>query len=258
MADQQYPDDDRSGTGQDGHLPDLPAEWANLVVPDDARELDAVARQVRRERRVAARRAWFARLVRRGPAPFGPFGILALAVVAVLGSLVLLFPSTPTSPKQSRPSRPASTPGAAGALLPDLQLTESSGARVRLRSVRPAVVLVLPSGCPCQPLLADVVTRTGAAGLSLLVVAEAAKPLALPPETAGQRVRSLADPGWQLEKTYAPAATGPVVLPASTAPSAAPTPPLALFVRSDGLVNRVLVDPVVGEVLHNEITALTS
>lgn len=256
------PDDDPRDRGADvgrgDQVPDLPTEWAGLVIPDDASELWLLTQQIRRERRAAHRRAGLARLVRGPGRSFvASMAVLALALAAILGSLFFIA-SDPATPPSRPLARPTSSPGAVGGLLPDLRLTASTGAQVRLRDVRPAVLLVLPATCGCRRLVADVLARAAAHGITLLVVAEGGTAFPLPAGAAQRRVRSLTDPGRQLANTYAPAAAGTVTLRVSSAPSAVSSPPVAVFVRPDGLVNRVLIGPVAGDVLHDEITALSS
>src|SRR5262245_14609820 len=77
-------------------LPDLPAEWGTVIIPDDPAELADEADALRRELRRAARRRRLRGAVTRrlGRPPTEPGGVglpLAIMGVAILTTLVSLF-----------------------------------------------------------------------------------------------------------------------------------------------------------------------
>ncbi|MDG4791357.1 hypothetical protein O7626_36615 [Micromonospora sp. WMMD1102] len=123
--------DGRPDNGPFDGVPDLPAEWGRIVIPDDPAELAAESAQVRRELRLRGRRdGWRRRLGLRtdttGPAPLRL--CLMIMTVAVLTTLASLFaitwpnPQRPVGTGRSTPGTPGSsgnadssgTPGNAG------------------------------------------------------------------------------------------------------------------------------------------------
>jgi hypothetical protein len=269
MADHPHPDDGPGhGTGSGDEVPGLPAEWAGIVIPDDARELDAVAEQVRRERRVEARRALAHRLLRSSRLErlglSTPLVLLVLVVVGIFGTLVVLLPSVPTPPRPRPLVDPTAAPGTIGGLLPDVRLTDSGGHAFSLRDIRPAVLLVAAANCACGPLLRDLAEDTTASRLRVLVVTEGSTPLGIPAGLPQTRLRAAADQervlgaaydktaGRAATTTVRPAGSSPPAISAA-APAAAPT---AVFVRANGVVSRVIANPQPGPALHTEIDAL--
>jgi len=228
------PDDEPAG---------LPPEWAGFVVPDDLSELDEESRAVRAELHGTRDRigprwllgAWSRRR-------YEPSGLLVLAVLVValfFASLgVFLQPSAPRAPAARALAHPTSLPGATEALLPDLAVTVGQTRALRLRSVRPAVLVVLPAQCACGPLVDDVITGTAASRIKVLVIGPLIDPV-LPSTVPRSRVTAGADSGGRLAATYQ-----------------AGRNPIVVFVRSDGTVSRVLHDARPGADLHQEIAGL--
>lgn len=139
--------------GADDDLPPL----RDVVIPDDARELEPDRRAWLREQRGepagASSRGWRRLLpgsTRRGWA--GSVGLLVpvMAVAAAL-SLLLTLTSGPGEPRP--PAAPLASPsvadGAVGGLLPDVLLASQTGP-VSTRTLRPAVLMLLPATCTCQ------------------------------------------------------------------------------------------------------------
>lgn len=191
--------DPDNGTS-DGGLSGLPPDWGSIVLPDDLSELaDEVAR-VRHELRWKARR----RRCRAGLARvFGkrmvrlPALVVAVATFGLLSGMLSLWyvdgrvgtPHTGRSPRAS-----AAQPEE----LPALDLLDPGGRAVAVRSLLPAVLLLV-EGCACDGLIAD----TAAAapdGVSVLVVGASAPTL---PASVGDsgKVRPLADPASELRST---------------------------------------------------------
>ncbi len=229
------PDDDAVGG---------PPDWAGLVVPDDISELEAEVTALRRERAQAApprsllrgiveTRRW------RRYGLSGPLLVIVLMVVLLFASLVfLLLPASPRSPRVRPLAHPRAPVGQPGALLPDLALTAGMTGAIRLRNVRPAVVLLLPGSCRCGPLVADVLDSTSSPRLPVLLVGEGTDPV-LPSTAPTSRVHSGTDPAGRMATTFGLADR-----------------PIAVFVRSDGTVSRILRDATAGAELHDELAAL--
>ena len=147
----------------DGSLPPV-----NIVIPDDARELDRDVLAYRREMRARRRRQRRRRLLRPfgGPALGGPAAIvpliaLCLAIALVGGALLSVLTISPAeqdtaltpsaSPRASRAPRPSLTDLPAG----DVRLDGKTSAPVR--SLVSSAIALVPADCGCGPSL----TRAG-------------------------------------------------------------------------------------------------
>lgn len=204
-----------SGNGDgwpDGGLPELPPDWGPVVIPDDPAELAAEAALVRRELRRQARAGrWQRRL---GAAHPGgpptlrlPLFFLVVAILATLTSLFAVIRATPARQQGTRsttsgPSAgasgatgPSGPPAAQGQPLPALDLAADNGDLVSLRSVLPAVI-ILVDGCECP----DQVAAAALATPSQIAVVTLATRLPSPARTptGTTRVRALADPTGEL------------------------------------------------------------
>lgn len=233
--------------------PGLPPEWAGFVVPDDISELEPDIESLRRERPPTATPQWWPRLLdtkrweRTGLC--GPLVTAVLLVVLVFASLVFLLRPAAPGAAQARPlAHPTALPGAVGALLPDVALPVGASDSVRLRNLRPAVLVIAPAACDCAPLIDDVVRRTRAARLQVLVIGVGADP-ALPSNAPRDRVHAARDTGGLLASSYG-AGPGPGTVAGERAE------PTAIFVRSDGVVSRVLYPATPGVAVHTEIDGL--
>ncbi|GGM30332.1 MULTISPECIES: hypothetical protein [Micromonospora] len=183
---------DAEGPGPTDGLPDLPAEWGRVVVPDDPSALAAETALVRRELRgQARRRRWQRRLGGSGHRMLG-LPVLILLVVALITTGALLAGTWP------RPSRggdrptvvPYPTPptGLAGRSLPALDLVDAEQSPVSLRGLLPAVIILVDT-CEC----ADQVAEAVAAAPPEVSVVPVTGDRTGPPTTAPP-VRPLADP----------------------------------------------------------------
>ncbi|MEV7227595.1 hypothetical protein AB0M79_11325 [Polymorphospora sp. NPDC051019] len=198
-------------------LPDLPAEWGTIVVPDDASALDAEAAQVRRELR---RRR---RVVRPGAGPVDghpgrfepaslriPLLIVSLAVLAALTSLIAVI----WQGQRQSDDTPGTSGGGAvpAATLPALDLTGPDGARVPVRGLLPAV-LVLVKDCACDAQI-QAVAAGAPAQVTVVPVGGRPAPTGAPgPGTAP--IRPLGDPDARLDAFVdglVPGQPGPTVL----------------------------------------------
>jgi hypothetical protein len=231
--------------GDNGPFSDLPAEWAALVIPDDASALDAEAAQVRAELARERRRRRWGRWVsgglwhRYGLSP--PLVGLVLLVAASFASLlVVVLPSGSPLARSAPLARSSAPPGRAGGLLPDVVLTDPRGESLPVRDVRPGVVLLTGDHCDCESLIAEYTHATAEARVRLLVVGDLRAPT-LPAELVRGRVVAATDPGHRLAQVLDP--------PRGTDPE-------AVLVRSDGVIFRMVPDARNVVSLRGELGAL--
>lgn len=243
--DSQRPDDESGPAGHDGELPELPPEWAQLVVPDDARSLAAEAEQVRAELRAERRQRRWERVTRGRKweryGMSGPLVILVLVVVSSIAALLIaVLPVAPHAPQAAPLARPALSPGLPGGLLPDVQLHRVDGSAVAIRGIRPAVVLLVADACDCQSLIDAYIDATAAPRLELLVVGEHHRPAV--PELAMSRIIGLTDPAAALARA----------LPVRSHPGQ----PTSVLVRRTGVIARIVIDATDADALRDDIIAL--
>ncbi|HEX6471640.1 MAG TPA: hypothetical protein VF069_21250 [Streptosporangiaceae bacterium] len=155
--------------GDDYGLPHI-----DIVVPDDARELDRDVVAYRREQRQLRRRARWRRLLR----PFTRYGLAApiiataLLIAIVSGTLLTVLgphavprpASTPLAPRTSARA------GQIGGPLPDAQVTVD-GERVALMDQRPAVIVMVPPNCGCDAAVSSLARQTAAHRIGVFLVA---------------------------------------------------------------------------------------
>jgi hypothetical protein len=160
----------------DGSLPPV-----NIVIPDDARELDRDVLAYRRELRAQRRRRRLMRLLRPfdnqsalgGPAAIVPLIALCLALALVGGALlsvVTMNPaqaptvtSTPTSAQAGQSSGQATTLPTGNVLIAEN--------RVRVRSLVRSVLALVPANCNCVQQWDRLKGQAVAAGVPLYFVA---------------------------------------------------------------------------------------
>ncbi len=169
----------------------------DIVVPDDARELDrdvqAYYREQRAQRRRLRRSRWTSPLTRDGMIVPLLAGCLILALIA--GTLLTVFTAWPgaiTRPRtlagRTRPTGSASTtpqrPAAAGgpaagpagatavtaaAPLPDLDLTVGRGP-LPVRMLKTSVLALVPAGCACAAAVRTLAGQAAAVRVPLYLV----------------------------------------------------------------------------------------
>ncbi|MEO8329753.1 MAG: hypothetical protein ABI586_07115 [Candidatus Nanopelagicales bacterium] len=217
----------RSGRpGPDGHHDDLSDDdiaGLSLVVPRDARELTADRDQWLRE--TADTRG----SQRRRLAVTAAIVLTSLVVVTASGFIGSFVRPAPTSPPASAPlAVVGQTPGAIGGLLPDVVLAEGDAA-VAARSLRPAVVALVPSACDqCEAVLRQVRQQAVEYGMELTLVAsvgQSGQLSAIARSLGGVRVRALADSSGMFVQPF-----GPTLL-------------TLLLVRDDGVVVDIVRNP---------------
>lgn len=142
----------------------------DVEIPDDARELDRDVQAYRRELRAELRRMRSSRL-HRTLARDGmvmPLLICCLVFALITGTLLTLF--TATSIDQSGVPTAASTTTSAP---PQLQtaIVGVAGKTVLLRTLGPAILLVVPADCGCRTAVTEVASRATAADEHIFLVA---------------------------------------------------------------------------------------
>jgi hypothetical protein len=137
----------------DGNLPPV-----NIVIPDDARELDRDVLAYRREIRAKRRQQRFLRFFRPfrtpevgGHAAFIPLIAICLAICLVGGALLSVATMSPASAPTIDGSQ-----GTAQAVVPTGELTELpdgtvqlDGAAMPVRSLTSSVIALVPANCDC-------------------------------------------------------------------------------------------------------------
>ncbi|WP_067509105.1 hypothetical protein [Actinoplanes sp. TFC3] len=217
-------------SGSPDGLPDLPAEWGVIVIPNDLSELSeevtAIRDELRREQRTTRWHRFFDRpglrtLRRLGAASLrAPVLIISLAILVTVASL---FASAWPGPARSPATqRTASSTDESTTTLPALELKAADGRIVPLRGELPAVVL-LTDGCDCATLIADT-TAAVRPGITVVTVrsgkapqtaTEQTPPTSNTPQAQGKMVRELHDPTGELRSTLklsAPDGTAAVLL----------------------------------------------
>jgi hypothetical protein len=147
----------------------------DIVVPDDARELDPDILAYRREERRRRRRRRSRRLI----SPFTRYGLAApiiacaLLIALISGTVITVFgptaePRATGDPVAQRPTAPA---GQIGGVLPDSEVIVP-GHRKKLIDLRPAVLMIVPPGCRCETTIDDLSRQTNAYRIGLYLVAD--------------------------------------------------------------------------------------
>jgi hypothetical protein len=160
----------------DGSLPRV-----NIVVPDDARELDRDVLAYRREMRAQRRRQRLMRLLRPfnrsgigGPVAIVPLIALCLALALVGGALLSVVTTNPADPPYAQPTGPALLP--AGSVL-------IAGKTVSVRSLTSSVLVLVSPGCECGLQLDRLAVQAVAAQVPLYFVGTGVTSLELKTDT---------------------------------------------------------------------------
>jgi hypothetical protein len=202
------PDD--GGSHSHEPLPDFPADWGPVIIPDDASELEADRVALFKEARRHVRRNRWRGLTGRPSIRTGagdsqsvgaPLMIMAVAVLVTLVSLFVVtwIRSPVTTPGLS--TTPRRTDSTSASELSEISLSDTVGAPVRLGSVLPAILLLV-DGCTCAPLVNDL-AKTAPAGVTIVPVGRT-----VPSGTSvASNVRPLADPTGALAARFP--TTGP-------------------------------------------------
>jgi hypothetical protein len=195
----------------DGSLPPV-----NIVIPDDARELDRDVLAYRREIRAQRRRQRLMRLFRPfnrsglgGPTAIVPLIALCLVLALVGGALLSVVtmnpadaptvPATPTSPQADQPSGLTTLP--AGNL-------RIAGQTESVRSLVSSVLALVPADCDCADQLDRLAGQTVTADVPLYFVGTGATSQQLAAETTqngDNHAVAADDADGVLANTYRPA-----------------------------------------------------
>lgn len=222
----------------------LPAEWADLVIPDDPRDLAAEAVIVRAELELDPR--WPGRRNQRLPMAGPTTALVIMIAVAVSSLLMIIAPVGPTPPRSAPLAIPGELPGTVGGLLPDVVLRDAERIPVALRTVRPAMLLLVPDACDCKDRTAQLVRASRASLVRVELIGTARHPSN--PDGVSY-TRTLLDPGAQLTDGLTPPGS-PWTLERSENLT-------AVLVRSDGVIARILQDPQPSTDLQNDLAGLT-
>ena len=156
----------------------------NLVVPDDASSLFLDEKALARERKAAARRTRYRRLIfTRRYDRFGISGPIVFLVLLLVGltagaAVVLLAPVGEQAAPALQPLAAAPVGAAIGDLLPAAQLSVRGTSREAerhdvhdVRDLRPSVVVLLPVACPtCRPDMEQLIVSSHSHGLRVHAV----------------------------------------------------------------------------------------
>ena len=218
---------------------DLPPLSTDVVVPDDARELAREVEAYRREQRSARRHRRFAWVHRPRPGLPGIAVVAALVLVTAAGAgLALLGPAYGhhTTPRHLAPlAAPSAQIGQVGGLLPNVSLAPGGTAQkdglASVRDVRPAVVVLLPTTCPCRSVMAEALGVAQSHGVPVYVVATSGR------GAVGAQLRDLAAPDPAI--TSGVALVDPEGVLAAVYPTTA-SAPTAIVVDETGVVRAII------------------
>jgi hypothetical protein len=161
----------------DGGLPPV-----NIVIPDDARELDREVLAYRRELRAKRRRQRFLRLFRpfhagefTGHAAIVPLIAACLAITLVGGALLSVATMTPASAPTVSASQAAASPtvaspttvSPAGTRELPAGTVQVNGHAVPARSLVNSVIAIIPAYCDCGTALSRIATEAWYADVNL-------------------------------------------------------------------------------------------
>jgi hypothetical protein len=206
----------------------------DVVVPDDARELDADVAAWRREEREKRRRERMRRLLR----PFTRHGLalpvlaLTMALALVSGVLITFFGPRPVPQSPAAPlASPTAPVGEVGGSLPDARVVVNSSSRPA-ESLRPALLVILPPECGCERQLHELARQAAGQSLRFYLLADL--------RAGGRTVREAHQDLRPMVDRITETVTGVVDDPANALASAYRAQGLtAVTVRADGLVAQV-------------------
>jgi hypothetical protein len=196
----------------DSNLPPV-----NIVVPDDARELDRDVLAYRRELRAQRRRQRLTRIFRPfrltglgGNAAVIPLIAICLAVSLVGGALLSVATMSPASAPTLSGSQPSATPGVRAGRPAPLPAgnVELDGIAVPVRSLVTSAIALIPIGCDCGPQLQRLAGQAVSAHVKLYFVgagAEISQLSSLATRYGGGAAVAAADSDSVLSAAYRPA-----------------------------------------------------
>lgn len=158
----------------DGSLPPV-----NVVIPDDARELDRDVIAYRRELRAKRRRERFLRIFRpfygrelTGHAAIIPLIAACLAISLVGGALLSVATMTPASAPTVSGAQTSASPAPSSQDVGELPIgtVQVSGHAVPVRSLVTSAIAIIPANCGCGTALGRLATEAVAAHVGLYFV----------------------------------------------------------------------------------------
>jgi hypothetical protein len=166
----------------DGSLPPV-----NIVIPDDARELDRDVLAYHREMRALRRRQRRSRLLRPfngpgggGPAALVPLIALCLALALVGGALLSVLTISPA--EQDATLSPSATPRASSGPAGLTNLPQGNvlldGETKSVRSLVSSAIALVPKDCGCGPSLSRLERQAVAAGANVIYFVGVGAPVA--------------------------------------------------------------------------------
>jgi hypothetical protein len=196
----------------DGNLPPV-----NVVIPDDARELDRDVLAYRREQRARRRRQRLTRVIRPfnlvelgGHAAIIPLIAACLAISLVGGALLSIITMSPASAPTLSAPRTSGQPTASRAALTKLPTgtVQLDGRAVPVRSLVSGAIALVPADCGCDAQLDRLAGQAVAANVSLYFAGSGQEIPQLPAlvtrDGEGKAVAA-ADPNSVLSLAYHPA-----------------------------------------------------
>jgi len=261
--------------GDDPEPDDYGLPRVDVVVPDDARELERDMLAYRREERRRRR----AQKVRRLTRPLTRFGIAvpiiaaALLIALIGGALMTAFGPQPT-PRPTTAElapRPSASPGKVGGLLPDGTVDVISGERTisverkmsgertpaPLRDLRPGVIGIVPPGYECEGVIAELAGRTQDNVMNFWLVADP-RPAGGEKGTSLKELKACADTAHYGRPILIEDRDGLLAEAYAPAPGSAEGGITAVFVQPDGVVGEIVHAPRVGPELTEKVRALRS
>jgi hypothetical protein len=165
-----------AGSGSTSEPVEGRGSWADLVVPDDISSLSEDVAAYYRERRAARRRATATRLLSpRGVRPALLISAVLLLAGTVTTLLTVLSPQLrEPAPSQAPVATQVGTPGQPGSRIPNVALTSPDGRHTTALSLRPAVVILLPSHCDCAPRIEGLAQQASSINYTLDLVVPSA------------------------------------------------------------------------------------
>jgi hypothetical protein len=157
---------------------------ADIEIPDDARELERDVQAYYRELRALRRRRRWGNLHRPLTRDGMVLPLLAGCLILALltGTLLTLFAAgqTDLQPPGSHPALGATGSAAASVtptavpvrtLLPNVSIITAMQHSLRVRSLKPAVLTLVPAGCQCATTLQELIQQARQAGVHLYMIA---------------------------------------------------------------------------------------
>ena len=249
--------------GDDQEPDDYGLPRVDVVVPDDARELERDVLAYRREQRRQRRRRRIRRLTR-SLTRFGiavPIIAVALLMALLSGILMTAFgPKPAPRPTVARLAPlPSASPGRIGGLLPagSVDLVDGERTPTPLRDLRPGVIAIVPPAYECESVIAELAGRTRENLMNFWLVADP-RPADDVQPTSLKELKACAgtahygkplvleDRKGLLASAYAPAPGSPEAAGGIT----------AVFVQPDGVVKDVVHAPKAGPELTEKLRAL--